>query len=115
MSRLRCARAFRWPLLGIAIVALLGHVCVGVLHTDGVAEAAGHGPSAADEHEGDAVHDASCEAVAARAASTASVPVAYVDMAFVPYAFRLPAGVTVTIAQRAMSPPLFLLHAALLI
>jgi hypothetical protein len=105
----------------IGIVAIFGHVCALPTHTHVSAAAGTHGHAdAADSREGepseDAVHAASCDAVRTPT-STVPAPVAIVVARYIePHE-----TVRSTAARRAapvavmFSPPLFLLHAALLI
>lgn len=101
------------PLLIIAIIAVLGHVCVlpGHVHP---APVEGHG-SHDTAPVNDSAHAASCDALKSASASPLMVPVATWTsvVAVAPDSLRLP--------QAAFRPahgeslPLFLLHAALLI
>ncbi|HEV8616116.1 MAG TPA: hypothetical protein VGU22_11550 [Methylomirabilota bacterium] len=104
----------------IGIVAIVGHVCALPTHTHVSAAAGTHGHAdAADSREGepseDAVHAASCDAVRTPT-STVPAPVGIVARYIEPHE-----TVRSTAARRAapvavmFSPPLFLLHAALLI
>ena len=111
----------------VGILALVGHICVDLLHGDSLAEAAGHGeatsppppaghhPPAPEPHGDDALHAASCEAMPAKAAATVGASAGYLELEFTVRAYSRPAAVATAVAQRATSPPLFLLHAAFLI
>ena len=107
----RPLRSSALVLLLVAVAAVFSHICVLPGHThDGDAHHdAGH------EHPGDAIHAASCDAVSATAPGI--VPPAL--------ASRVAVVASVAAGERherpiatpsvASSPPLFLLHAALLI
>jgi hypothetical protein len=99
-------------LLIIAIIAVLGHVCVLPLHAHMV-PAADHGSH--DETPGDSVHTASCDALKSTSATPSIIPIAAWTPILVvePGARRLVGSARETAG--AESPPLFLLHAALLI
>jgi hypothetical protein len=112
---MRGSRPAALVLFLIAFAAVLSHVCVLPAHAHGDAPhdaAHDHGDR---EHPGDGVHAASCEVV--RAAVPGLAPPALVA--------PLAAVVSVTVTSAgiveaptppvASSPPLFLLHAALLI
>ena len=95
-------------------VTLLGHVCALPLHDHGAPATSQH---TEDQHHdgGDSVHAASCEAVRSTAPASPCVP-------HVTTAFRqdgaVPQRTGVALTRRptrSSSPPLFLLHAALLI
>lgn len=113
MTRLSSRRPGFWSLaLAVALFAMLGHVCV--LPHEAHAVTADHGSH--DGHsEHDALHMASCEAVAPSVTSLASVAEAAAGT-FVIAACVASEGV-VSHASRARdtatSPPLFLLHSTL--
>jgi hypothetical protein len=100
-------------LLIIAIIALLGHVCVLPVHAHMV-PAEDHG-SHGDDPEDNSVHAASCDALRSTSAAPLTVPAAtWTPLAIVePVSGRL--FDTHPLRAHAESPPLFLLHAALLI
>jgi hypothetical protein len=120
-------RVLRALLVGFAAVSVVAHICAlpelghatSLDDRDRPATFHHHGASdAADEATpGDALHGASCEVAAARTASTyAAAPELTIT--------RLPAVIntlsTFTVVRRtppasSFSPPLFLLHASLLI
>ena len=109
-------RARAWSLLAVACVVALAHVCVLPTHGHAatVAPAASHDHDS--HHDDEALHSASCDAV--RAASV-SVPTPIIPVSLVAYPddsrCRIPANVSSAAPTPAPSPPLFLLHAALLI
>lgn len=100
-------------MLIIAIVAVLGHVCVLPVHAH-AAPAESH-DSHGDEPGDNSVHTASCDALKSTSAAALIVPAA----AWSPLVAVEAAGPRLFDAapsrSRAESPPLFLLHAALLI
>lgn len=111
MRRLRPGALF---LLAIAIAAILGHVCApAVGHTHGTPSHDGH-------HRGDqppdALHAASCEAVRSTALQ-APIVMSHWMVTITPAATPRPfgAGITRHPVVVANSPPLYLLHASLLI
>ena len=103
-------------LLGLGLFVILSHVCALPVHAAGLDTVLGHTDAAHDEHSADeSVHGGSCEAV--RSAFAVPPPVVSVVKA-----------VSVSVVTRLMrpsperslpavatSPPLFLLHASLLI
>jgi hypothetical protein len=100
-------------LLAVLALTMVGHICVlphGDDHERARRESTGH------EHDhGDDVHVASCEGI--RSAAPCSPCISPVAMAFIPYV-RAPKAARVSTTPRPQptrSPPLFLLHAALLI
>src|SRR5262245_34358799 len=112
-------------LLVIALVATLGHVCVLHVHAghgnhghDPIAS--GHTDSESHDHdspEGSGVHVASCDVVGTSSAASPSMPPAWVvARAGIPTVsdHRIP-EVVAKVRATGTSPPLFLLHAALLI
>jgi hypothetical protein len=110
MSRRRGA-VHRWPLIVLAVLLVLGHVCelpIETLLPEGHAEAGEHGG------HGDAVHAGSCEAVMTADGVPQPAPPAAGDL--VPSG---PPELTPTVGRQIAStsapPPssLFLLHAAL--
>src|SRR2546425_10425770 len=109
-----CGRVSSWLLVGLAIFVVLGHICAAPIHAHAGAvttHSEDHPQSGSDE----GAHGGSCEAL--RADSDVDAPA------------LLPAGIVLPVlgdleALRAhptsapaptSSPPLFLLHAALLI
>lgn len=108
------AHGFVAPALFIvAIIAVLGHVCVLPLHVHAVpVEGHGsHGESPAD----DSVHAASCDALKGTSATPSIVPAATWTALVVVEPFALRLFDTAPAAAHAESPPLFLLHSSLLI
>ena len=98
-------------LLVIAVVALLGHVCVLPVHAHAEMPGAHHSHA---PDGGDAVHAASCEAV--RGSAPAVIPALAVARADAGTSTRpVATRVVVTPPAPDSSPPLFLRHAALLI
>jgi hypothetical protein len=118
MTRVFSGRpVIRWLALAVALFAVLGHVCVLPHETHAVtADPSEHHGSHDGHSEHDAVHAASCEAVAASVASPA--PVLLADGRVVVAAATVPATMvsrTPRSRTSATSPPLFLLHSAFLI
>ena len=103
-----------WPLIALGVVLLLGHVCELPLHEPLVLAHA----EAGDAHgHDDSVHAGSCEAVATTTSDVpSSTPLADVT---VPCRHLVVAVADVVhgaaVDASPPSPPLFLLHAALLI
>lgn len=115
MGRKRWAPGYSL-LLGLGLIVVLGHVCVLPVHAARLATLVGHTHGAHDEPSaGESVHGVSCEAVRSTFAVTP------------PELRATPAATicaTTQVVQRllerplsafATSPPLFLLHASLLI
>ncbi len=104
--------------LAITLVAL--HVCVlpghveAVQADDGQGHAHGALPHERGGHEGD-VHDASCDAVRVAQTVTTAAPVVTHVVSFSPTPVSRIASVTRPLPVPASPPPLFLLHASLLI
>jgi len=98
-------------LLIIAIIAVLGHVCVLPVHADVPVDH--HGSDA--ETPADSVHTASCDALKSTSATPSIIPVAAWTPVFVVEPGARRPFDTARDSARAESPPLFLLHAALLI
>ena len=104
-------------LVGAGLFVVLSHVCALPVHAAGLATLVGHTHGAHDEPSADdSIHGASCEAV--RSTFAAPPPVLSATPA------TTPVRVVTHIVQRppdrplstfATSPPLFLLHASLLI
>ena len=101
-------------LLIVAIAAVLGHVCVLPAHAHAV-PVDGHGSHSEDSSE-NSVHTASCDALKSASATLSIAPTATSTLLIVaePISMRRPVD-TAAAGGRAESPPLFLLHAALLI
>ena len=104
-------------LLTLAVLAVLGHICVLPTHSHAAAPAPGQ---SSESHDGaptdEAVHAASCEAVTSGTPSL--TPVAVVTGQVSPHDVVVgPAHKTFHLPKQlnTESPPLFLLHAALLI
>jgi hypothetical protein len=108
--------AGRSLLVAVGLFVVLSHVCVLPVHAAGLATLIGHTHGAHDESSADeSVHGASCEAVRSTFAVTPPV---------LPVTPAAPIYVATQVLQRplerprsafATSPPLFLLHASLLI
>ena len=101
-------------LLSAAISGVLGHICVVPLHAHAVA-VEGHGSH--DEDSTDhSVHTASCEAAKSRSSVAAAIvpPSHAIDMPVMPSVASLRDRRASDVVA-AESPPLFLLHVALLI
>jgi hypothetical protein len=99
-------------LLVVAIIAVLGHVCVLPVHAHSVpAEDHGsHGDTTADS-----VHTASCDALKSASATPSIVPDATSTPVVVIEEGARHLVDTARTSGRSESPPLFLLHASLLI
>ena len=117
--RLRARRSggARWILLILSLLLLTGHVCV--LPTHGHAEPAPMSADADHSHgggAGDGAHGASCEALRSSWAGSPTVASSTVTVvADVVAPCRRWIGRSDAPKAVASSPPLFLLHAALLI
>jgi len=104
--------------VAMAFIAILGHVCVLPTHSHGesVPAATGHHETADDHGSDESFHGASCDAAVS---TTANVPLpvtAVVDRLLGSLASRPSAHAVIAAAPlQSESPPLFLLHAALLI
>ena len=103
-----------WLLIGVAVFVVLGHVCALPVHVHAGAVTT-HAEDHPEHGSDEAAHGGSCEAL--RASSSFDAP------ALIPTGFILPimgdlrkqlAHATLSPA-RVTSPPLFLLHGALLI
>jgi hypothetical protein len=99
-------------LLIVAIIAVLGHVCVlpGHTHILPVEDHGSHGDAADDS-----VHAASCDALKSTSATPSIVPVASWSPLVAVEPLKLRVFDASPATAYAESPPLFLLHAALLI
>ena len=114
--RARRSGGARWVFLILSLLLLTGHVCV--LPTHGHAEPAAMPADAGHSHdggEGDGVDGASCEALRSSGGSPTLAPSAAFGVADALAPCRRWIGCTDTPKTAATSPPLFLLHAALLI
>ena len=103
-------------LLGLGLFVILSHVCALPVHAAGLDTVLGHSDAAHDEHSADeSVHGGSCEAV--RSTFVVQPPGAPVtttgSVKFATHVVRLSPEHPRPAA--AISPPLFLLHASLLI
>jgi hypothetical protein len=114
----RAAGAVRWGVVVAAIAVLLGHICAGPLEAETVRLLDHHASGAEHEHGGDgeAVHAGSCEMTRPLAASSFSgVPSSSTLPRYEVPVQRLERARAFPVAPHATSPPLFLVHAALLI
>jgi hypothetical protein len=99
----------------IAVIAVLGHVCVLPVHAHAV-PVDGHGSHDDDSSE-NSVHMASCDALKSASATPSILPAA-TSMPLVAVELLVLKGHAVDVAParaHSGSPPLFLLHAAFLI
>ena len=115
MSRKRWSPGHSF-LLGLGLIVVLGHVCVLPVHAAGLATLIGHTHGAHDEPSTDeSVHGGSCEAV--RSAFAAQTPILSVTPAVPvrPIVYDVQRPLERPLSVVASSPPLFLLHASLLI
>jgi hypothetical protein len=101
-------------LLIIAIIAVLGHVCVLPVHAHMV-PVEGHGSHGDDAPSDDSVHAASCDALKSTSATPSIVPATTSTLLLVVKPVLLRLFDTAAASTHTESPPLFLLHAALLI
>jgi hypothetical protein len=99
----------------IAIIAVLGHICVLPVHAHAV-PVEGHGSHDDDSSE-NSVHTASCDALKSASATPTILPVATSTPLVVVEPLSPKRRAFDAAPRRALadSPPLFLLHAALLI
>jgi hypothetical protein len=104
---------FSAGVLLILVLTLVGHVCVLPLHGHG--ESPAHDADTSHHGPNDSVHASSCEAVRS-AAPTAPCAVVISTSLVAPSALTIRDEVPpLSLPQPTSSPPLFLLHAALLI
>lgn len=104
-----------WLVLLVAIGAVLGHVCMMPLHAHAEdATSATPDPAGHDDSDARAVYRASCEALRSAPAQPPTSAVMASTLGPPPPLPREVARVPAPVV-RAGSPPLFLLHAALLI
>ena len=115
---MKLRRASYWLLVAVAVMTVLGHICAEPFHAHaGVITAHEQHDSHHDTGDGDpdAVHAASCDAVkAAPAADGVAVLVARDTVSIVVPPLARQRGEVEGSVVRG-SPPLFLLHAVLLI
>ncbi len=106
----------RWALVTIAVATMLGHVCAVPLHVH-AGTVTTHDDHAGSAEETDAVHAGSCDAVKAPTVTSdplvamAAAPTPLLDSTVARRVRSKPVPGPVATA----SPPLFLLHASLLI
>jgi hypothetical protein len=114
----RSATVVRWGIVLTAIAILLGHICAVPVDAGAVPLLDHHGTGSEHEHgsEGEAVHAGSCEMAAASSSAWSSAGPSWsaLPRPEVP-APRRERAAALPVAPHAMSPPLFLVHAALLI
>jgi hypothetical protein len=114
----RAAIVARWVLVLAAIAVLLGHICAVPVDAEAVPLFHHHGADTGHEHErgGETVHAGCCEMAAASSApwSSAGPSWSALPRPEVP-APRRERAAALPVAPHATSPPLFLVHAALLI
>ena len=107
-----------WGLCLVLVSAVLGHVCVLPAHSHALP--ARHADHDHNDHADDAVHEASCQAIATPSPVTIVAP-ASVDMstaeepAVEPLLVTTAAILQLPAVKTRRGPPLFLLHASLLI
>jgi hypothetical protein len=104
-------RVAPWVLLLASMLVLFGHVCALPLADAGGASA--HGGLPGDEHG--AIHAASCDAVLAQSAGCPALPALTAPTKAAAPLAVIPAPLPDRPIAPVSSPPLFLLHAALLI
>ena len=114
----RAGGAVRWGVMIAAIIVLLGHICAIPLDAEIVPLFDHHSSGGGHEHgpDGNAVHAGACEMARPPAWSTfIGVPsLSTLPQHDVPVQ-RLERVLALPVAPHATSPPLFLLHATLLI
>jgi hypothetical protein len=114
----RVAGAARWSVLIAAIAVLLGHICAVPLDAGAGVPFDHHSAGGGHEHEDDggAVHAGSCEmARPPVGCSFDGVPSFSALARYDVPVQRLERASALPVAPHATSPPLFLVHAALLI
>jgi hypothetical protein len=99
----------------VAITAVMAHVCVLPVHAHAV-PIEGHGSHDADSSE-NSVHTASCDALKTGSPTLSMIPIAASSsvIGVEPFSPKGHAVAAALVGGRPDSPPLFLLHAALLI
>jgi hypothetical protein len=103
----------RWGLLALSVVFLVGHICVLPTHLHAAVPA--HA-DAEHSHEADEVHAASCEAVRSSGAAFPVCLASAVHATMATYIDHSRSQVSGSgLSPSLKSPPLFLLHAVLLI
>jgi hypothetical protein len=110
-----CFLVARWGILLLAVMMLIGHICVLPTHAH-VETAPWHGDQAQPHDADEAVHAASCEALPSAGIACPTV------LTVSTFVAAVPVEPLKRLADRGglsplptPSPPLFLLHAALLI
>lgn len=112
--RMKCLRtAGALVILVIAVIAVLGHICMLPVHAHAV-PVEGHG-SHDEDSAGHSVHTASCDAIKTTPSAAALIPGLAATSLPVVTATSCPLQSAPHPVVRAKSPPLFLLHTALLI
>ena len=101
--------------MAVAVLAVVAHICVGPLHAH-AGTVTTHGDAHGDRGDDGAAHGGSCDVL--KSSPTLAAPVAAASIATVVDllhdARRVVAGVA-SVPAPGTSPPLFLLHASLLI
>jgi hypothetical protein len=110
----RCRRVLSTALFAWLVWSLVGHVCVLPLPSH-AAPGASHETDGDHHGDGDAVHAASCEGVRSTAPVTASPVVVVSSRAPLRVVPIVQLASLIRRSPSAPSPPLFLLHASLLI
>ena len=116
-SGLRLGRTFAPFTVAVAVLLLVGHVCVGSVGGHDLFAGAGH---ADDAHDG-GMHDLSaCEATTSAATTSAehvqqTQVLAPSPVVVLVHDSRANVSVALSLDRETESPPLFLLHAVLLI
>jgi len=103
-----------WLLVGVAIFVVLGHVCATPFHVHAGAVTT-HSEDHPEHESDDGAHGGSCEAL--RTTANLDVPaLPPASITLVPFSdFRKTSAPTTEPPVSTSSPPLFLLHASLLI
>jgi hypothetical protein len=114
----RIVTAARWAVVVAAVAVLLGHICAAPLEAAAVPFVDHHAPGAGHHHEadGEAIHAGSCELARPPAGSSfTGVPSLSALVRYEVPVQRVERLFSLPVAPHATSPPLFLLHATLLI
>jgi hypothetical protein len=114
----RTARAARLGIVIAAITVLLGHICAVPLDVEALTPFDHHSSGGSHGHgsDGDAVHAASCEmARPPVGASFGGVPIASALPRYEVLVQSVARASALPVTPHATSPPLFLVHSALLI
>src|SRR5262245_20973077 len=101
-------------LVSVAVFVVMGHICAGPIHAH-AGTLTTHSEDHPEHGSDEAAHGGSCEALRTSASiDLPALPAAGLDVVLIT-ALREVAGVPPTAPAPDTSPPLFLLHAALLI